>query len=83
MCVIDYQNVKFTVPLVFYGSVVYGMFCFLVLAKKWPKIMRRWESVESKMPKHRTQKDKKKLAHHLKILAFVVLMGSLGKILNG
>lgn len=71
--------VWFTVQLVFYGSGVYGMFCFMVLARKWPKLMRRWESIESKMPAYRTQMEKRQLAHHLKILAFVVLISSLGE----
>lgn len=40
--------------------------------------MRRWESIESKLPKFRTQREKRKLAFQLKMLAFVVLMSSLG-----
>lgn len=71
---------SFLVPVIFYGSAVYGMFCFGRLATKWPRIMRRWESIESKLPKYRSQKEKRKLAYHLKMLAFVVLMSSLGKI---
>lgn len=55
------------------------MFCFAVLAKKWPKLMQRWESVESILPKHRDPKEKCKLAQHLRILALIVLMSSLGK----
>lgn len=40
--------------------------------------MRRWESIESKMPKYRTQMEKRKLARHIKILALIVLISSLG-----
>lgn len=67
-------------PLVFYGSAAYAMFSFGVLATKWPKLMINWELIEAKMPKYRSPRDKRKLAHKLKILAFVVMMSSLGKI---
>lgn len=69
--------------LIFYGSSAYGMFCFAVLATKWPKLMQRWQSVESILPKYRNQKEKQKLAHQLKVLALVVLLSSLAEhILN-
>lgn len=55
------------------------MLTFGVLARKWPKIMRRWELIEIKLPKYRTQKEKRKLAYHLKMLAFIVLLSSLSK----
>lgn len=77
---IDCFSVSFVVPLVFYGSTVYGMICFGVLATKWPKIMLRWEATESKMPKYRTQKEKRRAAQQIKMLAFIVLMCSLGKL---
>lgn len=62
----------------FYGSAVYGLFCFGVLARKWPKLMQRWESVEAILPKFRDPKDKWKLARQLKIMASIVLICSLG-----
>lgn len=65
--------------MVFYGSSVYAMYCFGRLAMKWPKIMRRWESIEAKLPKYRYQSDKRRLANHLRMLSFIVLMCSLGK----
>lgn len=61
----------------FYGSSVYGMFCFAVLAKKWPRLMQQWQSVESILPMYRNQKKKEKLAHQLKMLALIVLISSL------
>lgn len=67
------------VPFIFYGAAVYAMFCFGKLAIKWPKIMRRWGMIESKLPKFRNHNDKKKLAFHLKTLTIVVLMSALGK----
>lgn len=71
---------KIIVTVVFYATAAYGMYCFGVLARKWPRIMRRWESVEAKMPKYRSQYEKRKLAQHLKLLAIIVLMSSLGKV---
>lgn len=67
-----------SVPLVFYGSAIYGMFCFGVLARKWPMLMQRWESVEAILPKNRDPNDKYKLARQIKRLAIVVLTCSLG-----
>lgn len=70
------------VPFIFYGSAVYAIICFGILARKWPKIMQRWEAIEEKMPKYRTQREKRNVAHQVKMLAFVVLMSSLGKMMN-
>lgn len=41
--------------------------------------MQRWESVEAILPKYRNQKEKRKLANHLKKLALIVLLSALGK----
>lgn len=59
------------------------MLCFGILARKWPELMRRWESVEAKLPKFRTQQEQRGLAFHMKMLALVVLFCSLGKSLTG
>ncbi|XP_031638768.1 gustatory receptor for sugar taste 64f-like [Contarinia nasturtii] len=73
------EEIKFEqmVPVIFYASAVYAMFRFGVLAMHWPTLMRRYESIESKMPKYKYQREKRKLALHLKILTIVVMMGSL------
>lgn len=68
--------------MIFYGSAVYGMICFGVLAKKWPKLMQQYEAIEGKMPKYRTQREKRKMAHKVKMIAFIVLMSSLGKLID-
>lgn len=70
------------VNVVFYGSGVYGIFCFGILAKKWPKIMQRWQSIEAILPKYRDQNEKNKLSYHIKMLTIVVLMSALGKHLS-
>lgn len=63
----------------FYGSSVYGLYQFGVLAEKWPKLMRRWEEIESILPRYRTNNDKTKLSRHLTRLTVVVFMSSIGK----
>lgn len=67
------------VPVVFYTCVVYGLFCFLIIARKWPSLMQQWELVESKLPHWRTQYEKRQLAIHIKMVAIVVLLCSLGE----
>lgn len=42
--------------------------------------MQRWEAIEAILPKYRDQNEKNKLSYHIKVLAFVVMMTSLGKI---
>lgn len=67
------------VPVVFYCSGVYGMCCFGVLAKKWPKIMQQWQTVERMLPKHRNRNEKCQLAKDVRRVALVMLLCSLGK----
>lgn len=67
------------VNVVFYGSAVYGMYCFGALARKWPKLMQRWEEIEAILPMYRNTNEREKLSRHLKWLTFSVFMGSLGK----
>lgn len=40
--------------------------------------MCKWEAVEAKMPQYRTQREKRQLAHRIKMLTFVVMMSALG-----
>ncbi|XP_055326851.1 gustatory receptor for sugar taste 64f-like [Sitodiplosis mosellana] len=73
------HEIKFSrmIAVIFYGSAVYGIFCFIQLAPKWPRIMRRWESVEAKMPQYRTQAGKRQLARRIKMISIIILMTSL------
>lgn len=68
----------FVVPVVFYGSVAYGMFRFIEIARRWPSLIQHWELVESKLPKWRTQYEKRQLAVQIKMVSFIVLLCSLG-----
>lgn len=58
------------------------MLCFGTLAQEWPILMKQWESVEAKLPKFRTKQEKQKMAYHMKMLAFVVLLCSLGRFIG-
>ena len=43
--------------------------------------MQKFESIESKMPKYKNEKEKRRVARHIKLLALVVMMSSLGKLI--
>lgn len=62
----------------FFGSNAYCMFRFIKLAQKWPELMQHWESVDSKLPKWRSEREKGKFAVQIKWTAAVVLLCSLG-----
>lgn len=53
------------------------MFLFINLAQKWPNLMLKWETIESKLPKFRTQRQKRQMAFQVKFIAFFVVMCSL------
>lgn len=76
----NFLNNFWLVPPMFWGSGIYGMLCFGTLAQEWPILMKQWESVEAKLPKFRTKQEKRKMAFHMKMLAFVVLLCSLGRL---
>lgn len=46
------------------------------LARKWPNLMLQWETIESNLPKFRTQRQKRKMVFQVKVVAFFVLMCS-------
>lgn len=41
--------------------------------------MRRYRAVEAKLPKYRNQQEKRRMAFHMKMLAFVVFLCALGR----
>lgn len=53
----------------YFTSGACGLWSFGNLARKWPSIMVHWEEVEAKMPKYRTQKEKRQLAFRIKSYA--------------
>lgn len=69
------------VPIVFHASIVFAMLSFLLLAKKWPKIMKRWESIENDLPLIQNEKKRKLLCRKVHFIAFTVSILSLSEYL--
>lgn len=65
------------VTVIFYCSNLLAMVCFLRLAIRWPKIIYRWQLVESLMSPLLKERSNKQMARKLKFLATVVLTMSL------
>lgn len=70
--------VSFTVPVIFFGSVLYARVCFGMLAIQWPTLMRHWENVENSLPSYKSQREKSHLAYKIKIVSIIVMTLSLG-----
>lgn len=66
------------VPLAFFATTAYGVFNFILLARKWPKLMQRWESVESILPPYTTNEEKKRLGRKIRTISTIVLSVALG-----
>lgn len=58
------------------------IFCFLELAYKWPQLMTKWNEVEKFLPELKYQMDKQKMAYEIKMVSFIVLFMSMGKLLK-
>lgn len=55
------------------------MLCFLLLAKKWPVLMKRWETIENDLPPMRTQKRRRLLWRKVQLITFSVSLLSLSE----
>lgn len=67
------------ISLVFYSSSWLSIVCFMSLAKKWPKLMKKWNQVERYLPPLEHQMAKQKLAYKIKMTSFTVLFMSMSK----
>ncbi|CAO1403406.1 unnamed protein product [Diamesa serratosioi] len=65
------------ISLVFYASSWLSIVCFMSLAKRWPKIMNKWNEVERYLPPLEHQMAKQKLAYKIKMISFMVLCMSM------
>lgn len=54
--------------------------CFLELATKWPALMTKWNELENFMPQYKYQMDKQKMAYEIKMVSFMILFISMGKL---
>lgn len=66
------------VPLAFFSTTAYGVLNFILLARKWPKLMQHWESVESALPPYTKAAQKERLGRKIRTLSAIVLSVALG-----
>lgn len=67
------------ISLVFYTSSWLSIVSFMSLAKRWSKVMVKWNQVEHYLPPLPHQMAKQKLAYKIKMIAFVVLCMSMSE----
>jgi gustatory receptor len=65
------------VPLMFYLTNFMSFFCFLLLAREWPALMRLWNDMEKKLPQPRTTSEKQNLRIKIRSTAAIILTLSL------
>lgn len=61
----------------FYSYNLYGMYCFIRVAQKWPFLMRKWFSVEQLLPQSSNILERGKLANKIKLISILVITLSL------
>lgn len=59
-------------------TTAYGVLSFILLARKWPKLMQHWEFVEAILPPYRSAEQKKQLSRKIKTVSCIVLSVALG-----
>lgn len=68
------------INIIFDSSNLLSILCFLELARKWPNLMLKWYEVEKFLPQLKYQMDKQKMAYEIKMVSFMILFISMGKI---
>lgn len=61
----------------FYSYNLYGMYRFLLLARKWPKLMQSWYDAEQTLPQLGNVVDRGALAWKIKLISLLVITMSL------
>lgn len=61
----------------FYSYNLYGMYRFLLLARKWPKLMQSWYDAEQTLPQMGNVVDRGALAWKIKMISLLVITMSL------
>lgn len=72
------MNLVCAVPIAFFTTTAYGVFTFILLARKWPKLMQHWEFVEAILPPYKSYEERKRLAHDIRKVSAIVLSVALG-----
>ena len=70
-----------SVSLVFYVINCATLILFIRLAKKWPKIMNRWEIFEKQLIKHNLPFRKRTIAWRIRFITAVLMIMGLSKII--
>lgn len=73
-----FNNYQWVVPLAFFSTTAYGVLSFIILARKWPKLMQHWEFVEAILPPYKTNNQRKILVHDIRKISTIVLFVALG-----
>ncbi|XP_032290821.1 gustatory receptor for sugar taste 64f isoform X2 [Drosophila virilis] len=68
---ITFNNVR---PLIFKSCICLVCGTALNLARKWPELMMHWYEIEQDLPQYRTQREKQRMAHSIKMVMFVGMM---------
>lgn len=64
--------------IVFYACNTYIVYLFGVLARKWPKLINEWETVEKTLPQFRSEQEKLVVKHKIiKITIFTMIVATL------
>lgn len=61
----------------FYSYNLYGMYCFIRVAQKWPVLMQKWFNVEQLLPQSSNIIERGKLANKIKLISILVITLSL------
>lgn len=64
-------------PLVFYGSNLYAMVCFLLIARKFPAVMKKWVEVESSLPRVKNKQHQYIMTRKIRLAGIVFLITSI------
>lgn len=69
-----WRIVQFSVVLAFFSTTTITILNFIILARKWPALMRKWEFVESVLPRFKDKRENRRLAVKVRNIACVVLI---------
>lgn len=61
------------VILIFYVTNLFSFYCFLSLAKNWPKVMQKWHEVEKSLSSVGTVEDKRAICWRIRKTAAIIL----------
>ncbi|EDW62286.2 uncharacterized protein Dvir_GJ16715 [Drosophila virilis] len=70
-------DVRSVEPIVFHGSILWGSYHFLQLARRWPALMRRWAHVEQQLPGYENWRQREHLTRRIHSVSLALLTLSL------